>query len=387
MQRFFPYEVCPETVLTANAGTFQRALPSRGVITQLDIWFAATNGTTFNQGSPIWEVVNQIEITGDGVDKIFSMHGLPAFKYLSALKGKYLTHQSVEYGGGTQYLLYSIPFGRYYGDKEYGLKLDRYNEVRVDINYDLAAVNSVGTTGFVSGSGIVHIVAHMTTPGVTLAPRGVRRVAERMSYTTAASGEVSYDFVQDYPYTAVGVYCREPGISDGTDISDIRLDLGAGKPVVFDYEFLDILDLMNEWYPGKYEMDMVLLRTSGDTPAVYTGDVLKYDIEPVRSLTIGTTDSHHYHVSSIAGDVMTLQGFTIEGSGTWGANAEDSTDRRLYVRAKGYHVGNLALVPLADTRTWDDPLLPAEASDATLYMTQGGAGGTAYVITEQILPQ
>lgn len=387
MLKFFPYHVVDDYTLPSDDAVYQKVLPSRGVVTQLDIEFRATNGATSNIANPLFGCINRIEIVGDGTDKILSLPGDVLFKYLTVVNGKYPEGVYSEVGGTQQRLRLSIPFGRFYGDETYGLKLDRYSEVRVDVDYDLEAVRACGATGYVSGSGQIDMVAHMTLPGETIGVSGCRRCIDRKSFTTAASGEEDWIPVQDYPYTAIGVYCRESGVADGVDITDIELDMGAGKPKIFDYSWRELEEIMKMVYPGDYEFRQTCLIADSDTKSTYTGVVNDYNLELEQSVTIGTDDTSHIHVESIAGDVMTFQVYTIEGTGTWSANAAQSTVQTVNLSARGEHVGNLIMLPMARPDTFENQTPAAEFETATLRMTQGGAGGAAYVITEQILSQ
>lgn len=365
MQRYFPYHVVDDAVLPQNSGVFQRVLPAKGMVSALDIEFRATNGPDGNTGNPIFGVIDRVEITGDGVDKILSLTGYNLMQYLRVIHGKQLPGIYNELGDAEQRIRYQIPFGRFFGDPDYGLRLDKYSEVRVDIAYNLGAVRPVGDDAYLSGSGVVDVVAHMTPPGVSYTSRGCRRCIERQFYTSLSTGEVSYDLVADYPYTAVGAFIREAGMEPYNNVTEFRLDLGAGKPRLYFYEHQELMEMMQLWYPGDYSFKQRIFRAASSVFSTYTGTV-----ESIQMFSPSGTDVGY---TSIAGDRVTVAGPT--------------TTEAIEVVAAGMHQGNILMVPLADQSTWNDPLMPAEVADAVLSLVQGNAGAEVRVFTEQILPQ
>jgi hypothetical protein len=391
MKTFFPYEVNPREVMTVNAGVKQIILPTSGNVTALDVYCRATNGGTTelteqNISNYIFEVITRIEIVGDGVDKILSLDGPALFKHLWWTEGKCPKGKFYAFGGWSTWVRFRIPFGRSFGDKEYTLNLSKYKRIECNITYNLARKNAVGVAGFQTLSMAFHAIAHMTTPGVQLASKGCRRIIERQSFTSVATGDAQYKLVQDYPLIGIGVYAREAGIDDGVDITNVRLDLGAGKPVLYDYSWEEMEDVMNDTKNLECVFHAFFNATNQSTQEMWIGRSRGFSCQHQYDLGTQLARNALIDVGDERGDSYQFYvlGNTAGAPQTFAVYA---TMVRIHCRAEGYAVGSYLYLPCADVNTWEDLIQPSELNDAVMYMTQGGAGAQVYVITEQIIPQ
>ena len=393
MQSFFPYEVYPKTVQTLDKFTLPIELPKTGQMTALDIYMEAKNGsdqsnekTYHNINNFMFQNVTKLELTGDGVDKIFSLSGPALMKYLWWVQGKCPLGYYSGRSGQTQWQKFRYLFGRSFGDKDYLLNLGKYRRLVLELSYDLATVTAVGNDGFTTQTAGFHVVGHMTPPGKSMSSKGARRVVERKSFTSLASGETEWEFVQDYPYTGIGIYARERGEDDGADITNVKLDLGAGMPVLYDYSWLETERLM----ASMKEIDATFhqYQSIKDQSQIETWVGNDWHEHAMGFYEPAATD--YSHTLMIAqdnpGDYVKYHviGNTTDAPSTWAAVST-------YVRAKlsnrGYSVGNFLYLPLADYPDWNNPLLPTEVGDALLRLTNGGAGATVNILSEQIIPQ
>jgi hypothetical protein len=358
-------------------------LPSEGQATGLDIEVKGTNGGISNINNLIVECIDKLEVVGDGVDKIISLPGYVLWKYLWLVHGKCPVGSYTEWKNETHWTQLRIPFGRYYGDMEYMLNLDKYSEVRLDIDYNLAAKNTVGDTGFLTGTFGLKIDIEKTLPGVKLASKGCRRVVERKSWTTVATGEEEWAFVQDYPYTAIMAYCRPTTIS-GQWFTDLKLDMGGGKPVLLDRTF-EMVQLRNAaempidpTFVGKY------MASDGDYIYTHGGGVADCNPKWVKQSAPAVDEFKRVYPARLGGEYVQL---AVANIATAGDATQETEDQLIDVTTKHYSLGEIAYIVLCDYPNWTNPLAPADVKDAVLKMTQQGAGGAGKVITEQILPQ
>lgn len=383
MQKFYPYKVLDEEAQTSDSTTFTKVLPSEGQATGIDIEMRATNGATSNVNNLLIENITKLELTGDGVDKILSLPGYALWKYLWAIQGKPSVGDYTEWASEVQNFTLKYPFGRYYGDTEYMLNLAKYKEVRLDIQYNLATKTAVGVTGFTTGSLTFKIDLMKTLPGVSMASKGVRRVVERKSLLTVASGELPWEFVQDYPYTAIIPYCKNTDGGSET-FTDIKLDLGGGKPILVDRTFLEIMQRnivemgIDPTFTGKYYAqhgDYIYTRARGiDNCAPHH---VGMGVPGTNSMIICTPGTYGRDRARLVIAALDPVSSVPSAAGLCLINAT----------TKHVRLGDIAYIPLSDYPHWTNPLMPADVKDALLLMTQSGAGGTAKVITEQILPQ
>jgi len=382
MQRFYPYKWLEEEAQTSDNTTFTKIFPSEGQVSALQMEMKATNGATSNIANLLPECVSSIEIKGDGVDTILSLDGYALWKYLWAIHGRCPVGSYTEHPGDGQWMKFVFPFGRWVGDQEYMLNLDKYHEVRLDVKYNLATNTAVGATGFVTGTFGLKLDLLKTLPGIKLVSKGCRRVIERKSFTTTSSGDISWDFVQDYPYTAVMPYARFISMY-GDPFAKIKLDLGGGKPILVDRRFDELSYIMADemnidtTFIGKYFVK------DNDTIVTHGGG--NYDCSPVVFNVNSDVDPWYVvHPELWGGDMVKLGVATFAGAA---APASLGDGIRITARSKHFGLGSLLYIPLCDGPEWTNPLLPADTKDAQLIMTQSEASATGKVLTEQILPQ
>jgi hypothetical protein len=263
------------------------------------------------------------------------------------------------------------------------LNLDKYNETRLDIQYNLATKTAVGASGFVDGSLTFKIDLDKTLPGVKLASKGCRRVIERQSFTTVSSGDKTWDFVQDYPYVGIIPYCKNTARGSET-FTDIKIDLGGGKPVLIDRTFLEIMQRniaemkIDPTFTAKYYLQ--------NAEYIYTHarGIDRCDCAQIAYYTPGTNSWIYCSPGTYGRDYVRL---IIEALDPVSSVPSAAGYCNINATTKHVRLGDLCYIPLADYPDWTNPLMPAEVKDAVLYMTQSGSGGTGKVITEQILPQ
>lgn len=383
MQKFYPYKVLEEEAQASDNTTFLQKLPSEGQATALDIELKATNGGTSNVNNLLVENISEIELVGDGTDKILSLPGYVLWKYLWAIQGRPPVGSYTEWLNETQWMQLKIPFGRYVGDQEYMLNLDKYREVVLAIKYNLATKNNVGASGFLTGTFGLKIDLMKTLPGVKLPSKGCRRVVERKSWVTAASGEEEWPFVQDYPYTAVMAWCK------GTDrggqwFTDMKLDMGGGKPILIDRTF-EMVQLRNiremgidPTYTGKY--------MAANAEYIYThgGGVAHCNPTWVMQHAPALDAFKRVTPARLGGEYVQL---AVASIATAGDATEETAVQLINATTRHYTLGELVYIPLCDYPSWNNPVLPADVKEAILKMTQSGASAAGRVITEQILPQ
>ena len=383
MQKFYPYKVLDEEAQSSDNTTFLQKLPSEGQATALDIELKATNGGTSNTNNLLVENISEIELVGDGTDKILSLPGYVLWKYLWAIQGKPPVGSYTEWKNETQWMQLKIPFGRYVGDQEYMLNLDKYREVVLAIKYNLATKNDVGASGFLTGTFGLKIDLMKTLPGMKLGSKGCRRVVERKTWTTTASGEEEWPFVQDYPYTAVMAWCKGTDLG-GQWFTDLKLDMGGGKPVLVDRTF-EMVHLRNvremgidTTFTGKY--------MAANAEYIYThgGGVAHCIPTWVKQSAPALDAFKRVSAARLGGEYVQLG---VANIATAGDATEETAVQLINATTRHYTLGELAYIPLCDYPSWNNPTMPADVKDAILKMTQSGADATGKVITEQILPQ
>ena len=385
MQKFYPYKVKDALSLAADAGTERITLPHDGQATALDLIFNADNGTTANLNNIIPYNITKVDLVGDGVDHFLTLDGYALWKVLWLLHGKRPDGRYTEMPNTDQRTVYRFLFGRFMNDPEYLLNLNKYSEISLDVTYNLAAVNPVSATdGFISGSGEIDVTLHKTLPGVTMPTKGCRRIIERKSVTSVASGDIEWSFVQDYPYLGLFVYNRLAGTDANSVLTNIKLDMGGGKPVLYDFNWRELERYNNELMQPDCEYYANYYKQHGDYIETHVGLIAQCNPIHYAWGVPGTNSMIYVTPGTAVGDKVRLVMAALDP-----VSSVPTPAGLTWVRARtlGYSVGNLVYLPLADYPEFTNALAPADVKDAILRLTQGMAGATLKVISDQIMSQ
>jgi len=376
--------ITKEETQSSDSQTYIKELPRNGVISYLDIKFEATNGATSNKDSYIQDVVSKIEVVANGSEVLFSATPREIIRLQWLKEGKYPPGKMSEEGGVVQYQHFKIPFGRRDGDEEYGLDLAKYNTVDVRITYNLAAVNSVGSTGFVSGSAKITIAALRAREAGKPTVKGLISTRELKTFTTAASGDETVELPIGKKYVGLLVYCREDAVADGTDITKVKIDIDKGTRIYCEYDW-DHLKAMNaQMYNVDPTVSLVALKSDTDTIDTEVGEVHGYSVEVLTDVDITNDSFTVINVDTIAGDRLTINMSTCDVT----AGSEDltanTTDDEIYVTVRGNGVGNAVYVPFSFKEDLTDAFDSSRYGEIDCVLTQGGAGGTCGVVLQEI---
>jgi len=377
--------ITKEVTQSSDSQTYIKVLPKSGVISTLNIKFEATNGSSGNKDSYIQDVVSKIEVIANGTEVLFSATPREIIRLNWLKRGKYPEGKMTEEPDATQYQHFYIDFGRFEGDEGYGLDLSKYNTVDVRITYNLAAVNAVGASGFVSGSAKITIMALRSKPGTGPAVRGLITTKEIKTFTTAASGEEVVELPIGKRYVGLMVYCREDAVADGTDITRVKVDMDKGTRIYCDLDW----DHLKAWNTDMFKVDptvhMVAYKSDADTIDTEVGEVKGYNIKVLTDVDLTNDTFTVINVDTISGDRLTVNMSTVDVT----SGAEDitanTTDDELYVTVHGNGVGNAVYVPFALKEDLSDALDSSRYSEIDVVLTQGGAGGTCGVVLQEIL--
>lgn len=376
--------ITKEETQASDSQTYIKELPRNGVISYLDIKFEATNGATSNKDNYIQDVISKIEVIANGSEVLFSATPREIIRLNWLMLGKYPPGKMSEVPNDVQYQHFIIPFGRYPGDTEYGLDLARYNTVDVRITYNLAAVNAVGATGFVSGSAKITIACLRAREEGKPSVRGLISTRELKTFTTAASGEETVELPIGKRYVGLLVYCREDGVADNTDITKIKIDLDKGTRTYIEYDWDHLQELNAVQFKVDPKVRMIAYKSDTDTVDVETGSVLHYNLEVLTDVDLTNDTFTVINVDTISGDRLTINMSTCDVT----AGSEDltanTTDDEIYIEASGVGVGNAVYIPFHFKEDLSDAFDSSRYGEIDCVLTQGGAGGTCGVVLQEI---
>lgn len=376
-------------VQTSDAKTYVKDLPERGGLSGLDLIFRGTNGATSNIAGWLYDSITKLEIVVNGDVRLWSLSGREAFLWAWHQLGKAPWHKFSEQASAVQEFHIPIRFGRWLGDPNFGLKLSNYESAQLQVQYNQAAVTTVGASGFVTGTFEVSALAHITPPQNEPAYQGLFSVRELESFTSAASGDYNVKLPRNYPISALGIYCNEAGVAPSTNLTHAWLGLknDTERPIAGRWDHhatQNWRDLIDD------QMAYDLLIAAADTKDTLVGTIRECNFEAAQ-LTPTTTvgDSANLISSTITnGGRLTIAGNTItidtDASPTVVGKALAANNARVVVRGQLSH---LIKWNTGDKDSMSGLLMPADVIDGGVYVTQGNAGATCAVIAEEVRPR
>jgi len=351
----------------ADSGELVSDVNVRDPITALWVEVRANNGTSYNINSPVAACVDAVEVI-DGSTVLYSVDGYELFA-MTAYMLKQIPYSLVyEYGNLTQNLNGCLLFGRFLGDVQYALDPARFANLQVRVKWNLANVNTVGATGFGTGTATLTVVADIMEGAP--APSAMLTTKEHYAFTTASSGVEYVDLPVDLNHRGLLLRCHKAGSGQFTGISNLKLSCDQGKFVPFDMRKNDLhryLTLQTPLFHYKHNF----YPNSGDT--IYP--LLKFD--EVVQLTAYDADLYASYVNDGIGEgIAYLYGNAGVKSGRY----------QLMADVQGFLPVGAMYIPfgLADeASTW----LPANAfKSLRLELTQDTASASAFVVTHQERP-
>ncbi|MEK7180671.1 MAG: hypothetical protein AAB706_04295 [Patescibacteria group bacterium] len=335
-------------------------------ISELYIKLYATNGATSNKGSPIARCISKVEVF-DGADKLFSMDGrlAHALAYYRSERIPMTTLNSI--GSYVQSVHIPIRFGRRLWDHQLALVPQAFRNLQLKITWDLAAINAVGATGFVTGSGKMSVIARVME-GVDPAPTAFIMSKDHFSFTSAASGDERVSLPTDFPYIDLMVRAFESGVDVTDSITNLKLSLDFDKDIPFDLTTVDIKGRMIEMF-GEVELPHFILSDDAEAHESWVG------IESNISAVSASADII-VSCTTLSGGKYTLQ--LLNDAGV----AQNA--KTVFTRILGQVLWNCYYHGFGNL---DDPtsyLAAPEHGDIKVHLTQGNAGAECNIVLSQL---
>lgn len=330
----------------------------------VNVW--ADNGATNNLGSPIPRIITKIEVV-DGSDILFSMDGRLAhalYYYLRGVVPEISIAEAPNYG---QSVNIPLCFGRWLWDPLFALDPSRFKNLQLKISWNLAAVNAVGATGFVTGSGRLSVIAKVIEGGEK--PTHFLMHKDQYSWTTGASGDERIPLPTDYPYAMLMFRAYEAGVNMSNSYTNLKLNIDFDKIIPLDMEDGDIKNRIIDKY-GMIKLPIIGRASDGDVREAWMADpynVVFTPNSPSALAALQTLDAGRYtpYVRDYAGVAI-------------------AADIDLFVELLGSGIWNCHAIPFG---ILDDPttyLMAQDHGDIKVIITQGNAGAEANIVLSQL---
>lgn len=347
----------------ADSGEITTPINVRDVITSISIELRATNGASSNKDVTMADCLTSIDLL-DGSEVLWSLSGHQLFALTAYNLGRIPYQLITEMPGLTQNLYGVLQFGRWPGDPSYGFDPSKFNNPQLRLKWNLAAVNAVGATGFVSGTGRISYVAEVME-GAPL-PVAMLCAKQEYSFTTAASGDETIDLPTDRRIKRVLLRSYEAGVGILSDISRVKLSVDQDKFIPLDMTASDIAR-MTAIRNGEFFYKHGFYHNDADTIYFVT------KLEEVVGIHRDGGDSViGYANNGIGQGTLSL----ITGG------SADTTDRTLWAHVHGMYPYSVVCLDMGE---WDDPASWLETplyKSLRMILTQSGADGAASIVLE-----
>ena len=355
-------------------------LPLSNVIHSLFIKVECKNGSSGNQGEDIDNVVDKIEVIGNGSEVLFSLTPAEIRRWALLDYGKPILEKVDEAASAVQGAIYPLLFGFDEWDEEYWLPCSRFSDLELRIKYS----PTISATKWTSGTVTITVLAFMTMGGDPGPYQGTLRKTTIYDWTTAASGDEVIDLPRRLLYSRGLLYCYEAGVEDGVDITKVKFSLNNDERIPFNLSWEDLANLNQLLYDLHPKRVMKLFRTDNDDVYTKIARIQAVRVMPFASADIANDQLFYAHADAIAGDKVTLECLVADLTAGAEDLTADTTDREIYLEVEGKGLPSALVIPFTELNggVFFDP---TQFDMVQLVVTQGGAGGDAKLSLEEIL--
>jgi len=355
-------------------------LPLSNVIHTLYVKAECTNGATNNQDVSIDDVIDKIEVIGNGSEVIYSLTPQEARLWGLLDFGQPITEIVDEAGGAKMQAVYPIMFGFKEWDENFWLPCSKFTDLELRVKYS----PTIGATDWASGTVTLTVIALMTMGGDPGPYNGTLRKTTVYDFTTAASGDEVIDLPRRLLYNRGMIYCYEAGIEDGVDITKVKFSLNNDERIPLNMDWVDLQEWNRKLFDVISYRLMKLNRANNDVVHTHISRIQSVQILPFASADITNDQLYYAHADAIAGDAVTLENLVVDVTAGSEDLTADTTDRDIYMKVEGLGLPFAAVLPFAylNSGQFFDP---TKFDMVQLILTQGGAGGDAKVSLEEVI--
>lgn len=347
------------------SGTKTYNLDYQDPITQLDLYFEGTNGSGGNLESPFEKCISKIEIV-DGGEVLWDLPGEVALAAFVHDNEAFPYSEVEESQNGSVRQQIPIRFGLKLYDQVYAFDPRKHINPQLKLTFDEAAVNTAGTTGYVSDSWTF-------TLGVRLmeqAPRPIGFLAYRTveSFTSVGTGARRVELPVDKPIRYLICRAAEDDTALYTNITHHKLSENGGKFVPFDLPARDFINRMCDTFKPITRRYTAFV-TDAAVDETFVGVPLNGHI----TASLGTVKmTGNFYIN---GSVLTY----VKEVGGQAAGASHG-----YISNTGWALHNTLIYPFGDRMKPDDWFVPDPNGKLDYFVTDGDAGADVDICIQQL---
>ena len=350
-----------------TSGTKTFNLDYTDPITQLDLYIEATNGSGGNLENPPERCISKVEIV-DGGEVLWDLPGEVMFAAFchDAEQVPYSEREEAQSTGIRQQL--PIRFGRWLWDPVYAFDPRKHKNPQLRFTFNEAAVNTAGTTGYVSDS--FTFTLHVRLMEGAPAPKAFLSYRTVESFTTVAGGARRVEMPTDKVIRYLLTRAYEVDIALYTSLTNFKLSADGGKYVPFDLPARDMMNRMCESFE-PLQLPLHSLADDLQTKETWMGIQLPGSI-------CGYTTGH------IFGGVFYLYG-TVYCMVQTGAGVS-VTGNAMYIVPIGWAIHNTLIYAFGDRNVPADWFDPRSFNKLDYFVTDANAGADCDIAIQQVFP-
>jgi hypothetical protein len=356
-------------------------LSRNSLVSALALRVEITNGATAGE-EEIWDAIDRIEVRGDGSDILFSLTGPELHRWQWVWNRQRPNVFRTGRASAVQDGFFLIPFGRGLNDGSLYLPTSRWNRVEARIDYSPTISATTFATATVTLTLVEYSWAEGNAPGPTL---GWLRTRQVRDFTSLASGDERIELDRAHPYMGLLVYAREAAIAEGVDITVVEVTENDGRIVPFTGNWLDwqeenalLLDIDGE----EHKLFLVADNANMD---MHVGRIVRASVVLEQDYTADAAGTGQIAIASVTADRLVLASIDEDFTAAAPISALNTGREAIHTMARGIGIGQAVFIPLARPGDVENPYPAPDKSKVELLLTQGGAGATVRVSTQELV--
>lgn len=348
-----------------TSGTKTYNLDYTDPITQLDLYWEGTNGSSGNVASPFERCISKIEIV-DGGEVLWDLPGEVALAAFIHDNDAYPYSEIEESQAASVRQQLPIRFGLDLFDTTYAFDPTKHKNPQLRFTFDEATINNAGNTGWVSDSWtfslIVRLMEEAPKPKAFLSYRTVE------SFTSAGTGARRIEMPVDRTLRYLICRAYESGVALYSTITNHKLSVNGGRFVPFDLPARDMINRMTEAFKPLTRRFTAFV-TGGDIMATFVGV------------------PHNGHVTEDSQGMFASANFYIDGRVlVYAVDHAGNTGNigHIYISNEGWAHHNTLMYPFGNRFKPDQWYTPDPNGKLDYYVTDGNADADVDICVQQV---
>lgn len=374
---------------TSDTAVYKVDMPKAGGISAIDMEFKFKNyASTGYQNKDLLDAINRIELVFNGTDRRFSMTGQEAFRMHWMKFGEPLQYNWDETLGTVwPSVKFRIMPGRYIGDPQYGIDLGKFNNVQLNVDYDLTEFGTAGTN-FTTATFTPTILLHMFQAGSVPSFRGMIGQREIYSVTTTGS-DINRDITlpSQYPISGIAVFSILDNVNDYDYISDIIIGKDQYRTRWVDGSWEHLAPICNENLNIREERYKLVV-ANAEYIDTHLTNIQKQQIHAAGTAWVSTSVDGLYQIfgnNDPSGNRCTFVMTQLDGANTGGAvTMSAAADEEVFFSALGDVDGILYFPFGSPDDQFADALKTTDLASAQVRLVDDASGAFAAVVVEEI---